>query len=360
MALIHLEVSGLRNLTSVSVNSSPALSLLYGANGSGKTTLLEAIHLLGMARSFRTSNARKLVQTGITSATVFGRIDNGSGVYAVGVQKNVADATQIRLNGERLESASTLAELLPLQLITPESHTLLQGEPKERRAYMDWGLFHVEQSFLGIWKRYRRYLEQRNAGLRTGARATEMQQWERGLAECGETVAAMRTAYLHEITPLFEHIYSVLLQQDPPRLSARRGWPKETTLFETLERNRNSEQSLGYTMSGPHRAEFRLVLASGLDVAETLSRGQQKLTVCALRIAQMQHLQQHSGRRSTLLLDDLPAELDAERRRLLMQVVAASGAQCFITATDSNLIDVSPWPAASMFHVEHGAVTEVL
>lgn len=351
---------GLRNLTSLSLSPSPELTLLFGANGSGKTTLLEAIYLLGMARSFRSSQARKLLQTGADTATVFGRVDRDGAVYSLGVQKQLGDLTQLRVNGQKLDSASALAELLPLQLLTPESHSLLHGEPRERRAYVDWGLFHVEHGFLDLWKRYRRYLEQRNAGLRSGASASELHHWESGLAECGETVAAMRAAYLEQITPLFAHIYSVLLESEPPRISYRRGWPKDAVLLDVLMRNRDSELTAGYTMAGPHRADIRLLLPNGMDAADTFSRGQQKLTVCALRIAQMQHLQQRTGRRCTLLIDDLPAELDSLKRQTLMTAVAASGAQCFITATDRDLVDISPWTKAAMFHVEHGAVAEVI
>jgi DNA replication and repair protein RecF len=360
MALISLEVSALRNLASASLSPSSGLNLLFGANGSGKTSLLEAIHLLGMARSFRTTQARKLIQAGLTAATVFGRVDTRAMVYGVGVQKQLGDVTQIRVNGERLDSASALAGLLPLQLITPESHSLLQGEPRERRAYLDWGLFHVEHGFLELWKRYRRYLEQRNAGLRSGASPAEMLQWEQGLAECGESVAHLRTQYLEQIAPFFNHIYSVLVDDDLPQLTLRRGWSKEQSLRDALVRNRGSEQAVGYTMSGPHRADLRLVLGDGRDAADTFSRGQQKLVVCAMRLAQMQHLQSASGKRCTLLLDDLPAELDADKRRLLLQAVADSGAQCFITATDSALIDLAPWSQVAVFHVERGAVAEVV
>lgn len=360
MALISLEVSSLRNLTSVSLCPSPGLNLLFGANGSGKTTLLEAVHLLGMARSFRTTQARKLIQSGQTAATVFGRIDTGAGVYGVGVQKQLGDVTQIRVNGERQDSASVLAGLLPLQLITPDSHNLLQGEPRERRAYLDWGLFHVEHGFLETWKRYRRYLEQRNAGLRSGASAAEMRQWEQGLSECGESVALLRERYLAQIIPLFTDIYKVLVDDEVPNLSLRRGWPKDSALLEVLMRNRVSEQAAGYTMSGPHRADLRLLLGDARDASDTFSRGQQKLAVCAMRIAQMQHLQSVSGRRCALLLDDLPAELDASRRRILLHAVAGTGAQCFVTATEKDLLDLSPWSATAMFHVERGAVTEVV
>lgn len=360
MALIDLEVRGLRNLTSVSLSPSPAITLLFGANGSGKTTVLEGVHLLGMARSFRTHQARKIIQSGMTAATVFGRVDTGSGIHGLGVQKQSGDVTLIRLNGERQESASVLAGLLPLQLINPESHSLLQGEPRERRSYMDWGLFHVEHGFLELSKRYRRYLEQRNAALRSGARAADLTHWEQGLADSGEAVASMRERYIRELTPLFTHIYSVLLEDDPPQLVYRRGWPGEQALIEVLARNRVSEQAAGYTMAGPHRADLRLLTAKGLDAADSLSRGQQKLAVCALRLAQMQYLQTVGGRRCTLLLDDLPAELDLQRRRILMQAVAESGAQCMVTATDRDLVDLSPWETAAVFHVEHGAVAEVI
>lgn len=360
MALIHLEVRGLRNLTSLSLSPSPGLTLLFGANGSGKTTLLEAVHLLGMARSFRTQQSRKLIQTGLSSATVFGRVDNESAIYALGVQKQLGDVTQIRINGEPQETASSLAGLLPLQLISPESYRLLQGEPKERRAYLDWGLFHVEHGFLDLWRRYRRYLEQRNAGLRALARASEIQHWERGLAECGEAVAEMRNRYLFQITPIFQEIYRELLEEEPPQLVYRRGWSREHPLVDVLERNRGSEQAAGYTMAGPHRGEFRLILSNNQDAADAFSRGQQKLAVCALRIAQMHHLQQTAGQRCILLLDDLPAELDVVRRQRLMNTIAGTGAQCFVTATDRDLVDPSPWVELSMFHVEHGDVAEVV
>lgn len=360
MALNELEVRGLRNLTSLSLSLSPTINLLFGANGSGKTSVLEAVHLLGLARSFRTQQARKLIQDGCPATTVFGRVEVGGIEHALGVEKRLDGSGAIRVDGERQNSAARLAELLPLQLITPESHSLLTGEPRERRAYLDWGLFHVEHGFLGLWKRYRRHLEQRNAGLRAGTRDLEMELWEQGLAECGEQVTSMRQRYLQTITPLFERLFSSLLDEPPPRLLLRQGWPKEFSLLETLAKNRSSERSAGYTMAGIHRADIRLVVGNGRDAADILSRGQQKLTVCALRIAQMEHLQQVRGLRCTLLLDDLPAELDVEKRAALMKNVAASRAQCLVTATDRALVDITPWTDAAVFHVEHGDASKVI
>lgn len=360
MTLNTLEVRGLRNLTSLSLTLSPALNLLFGDNGSGKTSVLEAVHLLGLARSFRTQQARKLVQNGCSATTVFGRVEVGGIEHALGVEKQLDGTGTIRIDGERQSSTARLAELLPLQLITPESHSLLSGEPRERRAYLDWGLFHVEHGFLEVWKRYRRHLEQRNAGLRSGTADNEMALWEQGLAASGEMVTSMRESHVAAITPVFERIYRGLVDDQPPRLVLRRGWPQEFSLQETLAKNRASERSAGYTMAGIHRADMRLVLPNGRDAADTLSRGQQKLAVCALRIAQMEYLQQARGLRCTLLLDDLPAELDTAKRAALMDSIARSQAQCLLTATDRGLLDLTPWPDMAVFHVEHGEATKVI
>lgn len=360
MPLSYLEVRDLRNLTSLQFVPTSSLNLIVGPNGSGKTSLLEAIHILGLGRSFRSAQMQKYVQKGKQQLLVFGRITRQGQTHTIGIQKSLVDGTLIHIDRQPASSAASLAELLPLQIITPESHQLLQGEPKERRAFIDWGLFHVEHNYLQQWKRYRRLLEQRNAALRGTLASTEIKLWEAELADAGEQMTRSRSEYLAQLIPHFNHIYESLLEDVPPSLSYRQGWSKEFSLLESLERNRDKELSLGFTLSGPHRADVRLRLQNGLEAVDGLSRGQQKLTVCALRLAQMQLLFDQQAMACTLLLDDLPAELDSLRREKLLAAVARTGAQCFITATDPGLIDTRLWPELKVFHVEHGAVKEVL
>ena len=359
MSLLHLEVRGIRNLTSISLDFSPSLNLIYGANGSGKTSLLEAIHVLGLGRSFRTLQAKKLVQAGLGVATVFGRVDIGGQVWQLGVQKSDADPTLIKINGEIAASAADLAELLPLQLINPESDQLVLGEPKERRAFLDWGLFHVEQNYLEGWRRYRRVLQQRNAALRQGAKDTELGHWDAMLADEGERLSSLRTEYLASLAPPFKTFCQELGLVEHTVAMFRRGWTKELPLLEVLQRNRESDRSAGYTQSGAHRADFRLQL-DGQDGADVFSRGQLKLTVCALRLAQAINLFERRGRRCVFMVDDLPAELDPDKRRLLLRALAKAGGQVFVTATERNLVDLADWEQYRMFHVERGVATEVV
>jgi len=360
MALLQLEVRGLRNLSLVSFTPSRGLNLLYGANGSGKTSLLEAIYLLGMGRSFRSPQLRKYLQHGAPSLTIFGRVENSSGLHSIGLQKQPGDITLIQCNGQRQESASILANILPLQLITPESHNLLSGEPRERRSYLDWGLFHVEHHFLDLSKTFKRLLEQRNAALRNQRSDREIAAWETALSESGEELSLLRKRYLMDIEPLFQQIYAELLQQSAPRLMYRQGWSKELGLLEVMQRNRATERTGGYTMAGPHRGDFRFMNADGLDAVDSFSRGQQKLAAYALRLAQMHHLDRVRQRRCTLLIDDLAAELDGERRQLVFSQIASLSAQCLITATERSGFDMSEWKEVSTFHVEHGSIKEVI
>ncbi len=360
MALSYLDVRGVRNLTSVQLSPSPAVNLVVGNNGSGKSSLLEAIYLLAVGRSFRTTQAKKFVQHGAAEAIVFGRVKLDGSEHTLGLRKTVDGGTESRIDGRKGEGSSELARLLPLQIITPESHTLVSGEPKERRAFMDWGLFHVEHDYLSLWRRYGRYLEQRNAALRAGVDGAALMEWERGVAECGEALAERRARYVELVEGYFGGYYSSLTGLAAPKLSYRRGWTKGMTLGEALARNRESDSAMGYTTTGPHRGDMRLVADGAADAADAFSRGQQKLAVCALRLAQMRQAMDVSGQASTLLMDDLAAELDTEKRRALERLVASTGVQTFITATEREMIDTAAWPEACVFHVERGVLTEMI
>lgn len=164
MSLGRVTVTAVRNLHPVTLNPSPRINILYGPNGSGKTSLLEAIHLLGLARSFRSQRLSPVIQHEQPACTVFGQVLwNDGRVRNLGVARNRLGELQIRIDGQNVRSAAQLAESLPLQLINPDSFRLLEGAPKVRRQFLDWGVFHVEQRFLPAWHRLQTALRQRNS-----------------------------------------------------------------------------------------------------------------------------------------------------------------------------------------------------
>jgi DNA replication and repair protein RecF len=252
-----------------------------------------------------------------------------------------------------------LAELLPLQVITADSFDLLTGAPGARRRYLDWGVFHVEHRFYDQWKRFQRCIKQRNYLLRRGkVSGQELQAWTRDLAESGAAISQYRKAYFQALGPRFQDI---MVQLAPSlgevELRYQQGWDRQLTYAEALQQGESADLEQGYTHSGPQRADIR-VLTNGHLASETLSRGQQKLVVCGLKLAQGRLMADKGGRQGAYLIDDLPSELDHRHSQLVCELLASMDAQVFITSIDQQEIR-SVWPDGkplAMFHVEQGVV----
>ena len=166
MSLSRVTVTAVRNLHPVTFSPSPRINILYGANGSGKTSVLEAIHLLGLARSFRSVRLNPVIAHEQQSCTVFGQVELAEGGHsALGISRDRQGEFQIRIDGQNARSAAQLAEILPLQLINPDSFRLLEGAPKIRRQFLDWGVFHVEPRFMSTWQRLQKALRQLLRGI---------------------------------------------------------------------------------------------------------------------------------------------------------------------------------------------------
>lgn len=360
MGLSRIQITHIRNLHQQRLDGLGTVNVFYGANGSGKTSVLEAIHMLGMARSFRGNSTRTVISHGEQACTVFGEVrEPGAAGLALGVQRSLDGEVQIKIGGQPVRLVSELVARLPLQLINSDSFDLLMGAPAARRQYLDWGVFHVEHRFFSQWQRFQRCIKQRNKLLRHGKMADhELSVWTRDLVSAGEAINGFRRAYFEQLTPRFAHIMAELSPALPElELRYRQGWDKTLSYEEALEASHATDLEQGYTHVGPQRADLKVYIDGHL-AADTLSRGQQKLAVCALKLAQGQLMSETQGRPCTYLVDDLPSELDFQHCRQVCEKLASMGAQVFITCVEKNDI-AAAWPGSAelhMFHVEHGQV----
>jgi DNA replication and repair protein RecF len=361
-ALSRLQVQNIRNLQDVALQDLRRVNVFFGRNGSGKTSVLEAIHLLGMARSFRGS-IKSLVTHGQVSCTVFGKVASPASPagLSLGVQRETSGDSRIKVAGRAVRTVAELVEHLPLQVINADSFDLLTGAPGARRQYLDWGVFHVEHRFFSQWQRFQRGIKQRNKLLRRGKiRAEELSVWTRELADSGSALNEYRQAYLALLVPRFKEILARLAPAlEGMELRYRQGWDKQLDYAAALENSQGIDREQGYTHVGPQRADIRVMIDHHL-AADTLSRGQQKLVVCALKLAQGQLLSEMGRGRCTYLVDDLPSELDRQHSEQVCELLASMDAQVFITCVQHQDID-AVWPASgraelAMFHVEHGRV----
>lgn len=339
MPLVRLDISHVRNLSSVRFEPSPQVNVIVGKNGSGKTSVLEAIHLLSFGRSFRSHKHKTYIQHENEACVVFAQLYQTQGSpIRVGLQRYRDGQIDVRIQGQRAQSVIELAERLPVQLINPDAFRLLEGSPSIRRQFIDWGAFHFDKDFIQAWRGWQKALKQRNTLLRRGKISLSLlAAFDQELIRLGEQVNQSRKSYVEKLTPHFETVLSQLTTELSVNLQFFQGWDAQKNLAMAVEAGRERDIELGYTHTGPQRADLRVKTATG-DALDTLSRGQQKLVVSALKIAQGQLLID-MGRPLVFLVDDLPAELDANHRQKLCQLLESLNSQIFITSVEPDTTD---------------------
>jgi DNA replication and repair protein RecF len=328
VSLSRLQVTDFRCLQSAELDLDPHFTLISGPNASGKTSLLEAIYVLGRGRSFRTRRMEHLIRHGAEAFVVFGEVDSAHRRVPMGVEGSRA-GIRAQIDGDRPGSLAELALQLPVQIIDPEVHHLIEEGPSRRRRFLDWGVFHVEQSFVGHWQRYQQVLRQRNAALKARQPQAVVSVWDGDLVRSGELLSAARARYVAALGPQAETIGRNLLGMELT-LSYRTGWQKDQSMAEALQESWDHDWQAGATQIGPHRAELGIRL-DGTAVKDRISRGQQKLLAAALLMAQIKLFPEGSPVQPTLLLDDPAAELDDEHLSSLIREVSTQSVQLIVT-----------------------------
>lgn len=348
-------------MSAVDISPVPnGLNIITGDNGSGKTSLLEAIYYLPHGRSFRVSNSNKLIKHEMAQFSISSQLLTAERHIPIGVERTKRGETQQRI-AEQNANIAELAAFLPVRVINSQSHQLFESGPAYRRKYLDWGLFYQYTNFFHCWRSYERVLKQRNIILRENKPKAELKSWSDELIKHGLEFDALRRQYVTALTPILAQLAGELLDISELEVCYLPGWDESFELADLLTENVGLEYGHGYTQYGPHRADLDLRI-NGLSIKHFLSRGQQKLFICAMIVAQGMLLFQNINKELIYLIDDLPAELDNHSKAKLINLLEKQGAQVFITAIEGKMINEINDSVASkrkVFHVEHGTIRQV-
>lgn len=372
MYLASLNIQHFRLIEQAALPLCPGAVVFCGPNASGKTSLLEAVYMLGTSRSFRTSRPANAVQHEADQLQIAVELARDDLPLArLSMRRGKCGHFSARIMQSAVRAASQLAHQLPLQLINPTVLSLVTQGPDARRNFIDLGLFHAMPAFRPCWQKYRQHLKQRNAWLRASRPDAHPQVWEQGLAEAGEKVAALRADYLGHLRVAFESYADQLLGDLPLSLHLARGWSRKTTLQAALSAGLAADRAAGHTRAGPHRADLG-IYSKGHLAREVLSRGQQKLLVCALIFARERVLQKcHPNLSSVFLLDDLASELDTTHLGKVLLALGQISRQSLLTVLDTAMLERMAVAArsqashgqgidwAALFHIDQGVLTPV-
>lgn len=325
--LASLNIHHLRNLDALYLTPHPRFNFFHGANGSGKTSILEAIYLLGSGYSFRTRETAPLVQQGQSTLTVFSKTHAQD---SISIQKHLNGATAVRLNQQPCQRSSELAYLLPCLVFYHDLFQIIDAGPTVRRSILDWGLFHVEHAYHGLWKEYRSVLKQRNALLRQrDSNRQHYLPWDKLLVDLAYAIDPLRQSYFQKWADNFQ-LFLAQLTDTPCQIRFDKGWDRKETgksLQTILAEQFEQDLQRQYTYAGPQHADI-LFDSVSLKARQHLSRGQQKIILIALKLAQAHML----PKPCVYLMDDITIELDQAHIQRLFSSLANLPGQFFLTS----------------------------
>lgn len=332
---IHLQQ--FRSYTDSLYEFGPGVNIIVGPNGSGKTNLLEALLVLARAGSYRVPDS-ELVQFTKEWLRLESHDENGTERVFKMLREPITQKTLV-ISGKEYHRIPQ-SQRTPVVLFEPNHLQLLQGSPEGRRIYLDDILEQTNIGYAKTRRDYKRVLAQRNALLKRlkGTNVQEFFPWDVRLSELGATISRARSELVVSLSEPLTNLYTALSKNHTKvtlRYENRFGVDTyETNLLRALELSKDEDTLRGFTSHGPHREDMS-VLFDDRPAALVASRGETRTTVLALKILELERLEEATGQRPILLLDDVFSELDGARRRALTAYLQRY--QTFLTTTDADI-----------------------
>ncbi len=342
-----LEIHHFRNLNSLQLEFHPRFNFFLGDNAQGKTSILEAIYFLSELHSFRTKDVFSLIQHETSLATLDASMEY-SGLENELKIRIFPDRKEVFLNGKSPRPLRLLRQRLPVILFTPDSVQLFRASPSERRSYFDryFGLisdsyFQDSHEYARILKQKYRLLEQVRMG-RSGPWKEEWEIWNTKLVQVGAKIIVERFLQTSHLSKKFSPFFKTLSHEDweatlvyQPYISSlqqTQNVPEvEKLLWEESLRRKEEEIERNQVLVGPHRDDWNLLLGT-VRLKEEGSQGQHRIAVAALKLAELK-LMTLQEMRPLALFDDLLSELDQSRNQAVLDQLAKSCTQVFLTST---------------------------
>ena len=357
--LKSLNILNYRNIREASLEFSSKLNCFVGLNGQGKTNVLDAIYLLSFTKSAYTSQDSLNITHGEDMAMVQGVYDEFT--ISCGLRRGVKK--QFRKDKKDYPRLLDHIGLIPLVMVCPADHQLIEEGSDERRRFMDVVIGQRNRKYLDCLAQYNALLKQRNALLKQYADAAtppddllEVLEWQ--MVEPAEYIFRARTEFFSEFEPYFTEVYKVISGSAETPALHYISQLQNRELREAYIKTRQRDLILGWTSQGPHKDDLDMRLGEW-PLKQVGSQGQQRTFVLAMKLAQALYLADTTGEAPILLLDDIFDRLDSERvERIVAMVQGEQFGQIFITDTDRQHLTeiIQPGPDAKIFHVENGQI----
>ncbi|HBG00547.1 MAG TPA: DNA replication/repair protein RecF [Firmicutes bacterium] len=374
MHIEHLTLHNFRNYERESLSLDRGLNIFVGDNAQGKTNLLEAIYVLSLSKSYRTSRETELIQQGFgAEKTIITAKVARLASLDLAVMVSYSEKKRLLVN-QKSTTANSFVGRLNTVLFIPDSLQLVKGSPGDRRRFLDVQICQIDPVYRTTLLKYQRVLRQRNSLLRDAwdnrSHIGQLPAWDQQLVSLGKTIILRRQEVVkilqnyskgaHErisderedlqliYAPFFEGVDTA------DGRNAYGDGELEGILWQQLKDLRTEEIRRGYTLVGPQRDDlvFRI---NGFDLKKYGSQGQQRTAVLAYILAELELMRQETGEYPVVLLDDVMSELDRKRQIYLLSILNEK-AQTIVTTTSLDSFTPETKERATVFSIEQGKI----
>ncbi len=364
MYFTSLSIYNFRNYTEQTLEFDRDLNIFLGQNAQGKTNILESLFVMGLGKSFRTNNDREMINFASDSARVKAVVMSEDGRDSEIEIDYSKDGKVIKLDRVKLDRTMDLIGNVYIVVFAPDDLKIVKEGPDNRRRYLDRELCQIKPVYYSDLGNYKRVLKQRNMMLRQNTSDFQLfDVFDEALSDYGIRLVDERERFIKRVEEISRRILfeisegkeelslSYETKISPPEGRSREERKEEYKKL--LENNFESDIYRGFTGFGPHKDDLKIEI-NGIDIRQYGSQGQQRSAALSMKLAEIDLIEQETGEKAVLLLDDVLSELDPGRQRYLIE--AMNKVQVFITTTSIDEKLKKLLPKGKTFTVEKGKV----
>ena len=367
MKIKSADLENYRNYAGLHLDFGDGVHVFYGDNAQGKTNLLEALYLSATNRSYRGAKDKDLIRFGEEEGHIRVFAERRDLEIRIDMHLRASGRRGIAVNGVPLRRAKDFLGTLSAVIFSPEDLQIVKEGPQERRKFIDTELCLLDPIYLDLWGRYRKALDQRNQLLKDFYNDPDFEAtldvWDESLVKYGKGLIAARRIFIQEMSALTEEKQREITGgKEILRLSYEPDVPEEE-FTDRLRSSRARDIAARTTTSGPHRDDMSFLLTrlredgpeETIDARIYGSQGQQRTAALSLKMAEIAYVEQKTGDKPVLFLDDVLSELDFERQKYLLK--SMDEIQTFLTCTGVDNLKNGLLKIDKAYQVINGAIT---
>lgn len=359
MKLVSIELQNFRNYKSIHVDFDRNVTIFYGDNAQGKTNILESVYVASTAKSHKAAMDRDLIRFGEEESHIKMILDDDGKKDRVDIHIKKKGNKGIALNGIPLRRASELFGIINVVIFSPEDLQMIKNGPAERRRFIDMEECQINKMYLYDLIGYNKILGQRNKVLKEIEFRPDYEQlldvMDIQLSDFGKKIIEERKRFISHLNDVIKDIHHQISGEKEELIIEYEPSAESDSFYETLEREREKDKKQKTTLKGPHRDDIKFII-NGIDIRSFGSQGQQRTAALSLKLAEIKIMEETTGKKPLLLLDDVLSELDSGRQNLLLKNI--SGIQTLISCTGLDDFIKNRFEIDRVYHVINGNILE--